>query len=391
MPTRWTFSASARTRPAPPPVSRSGPPKSPGHLAPAAPRPHPFRPCAVSSARSKRLTVRRSSWCKPRQGAPCFVSDIRRPARLACSARTVETRRQAQMRFRFSATRALAPMMMSVLGLGTLASGVAVASATAATAATAHHSDTGWIRLAHLSPNTPPVDVYLYSFGNSHAMIVLHHVAYGTVSPYERVKAGEYTVAMRGAGAKPSSQPVLSASVQITAGGAYTVAGMGPAKGLRLQVIPDRLTTPPGKSLVRVIAASLRYQKITVKANHRTLAKQLDFAHVTSYVSTPAGSFDVHFAGMGGKGSANISLAAGTIHTLVVLDSHNGLQIANLEDAAGSTVMPSGGAATGLGGTAPAPGPSPVLWVSLVAVGGLITAAGAYRMRQMRSVARHAR
>jgi len=67
--------------------------------------------------------------------------------------------------------------VLSVLGLGTLASGVAVASATAATAATAHHSSTGWIRLAHLSPNTPPVDVYLYSFGNSHAMIVLHHVA----------------------------------------------------------------------------------------------------------------------------------------------------------------------------------------------------------------------
>ena len=297
------------------------------------------------------------------------------------------------MRFRSTATRALAPMFMSVLGLGTLASGVAMASAPAVSAATAHHhATTGWIRLAHLSPNTPPVDVYLYSFGNSHAMIVLHHVAYGTVSPYERVKAGEYTVAMRGANAAPSSQPVLSTSVQITAGGAFTVAGMGPAKGLRLQVIPDKLTTPRGRSLVRVIQASLRYQKITVEANHRTLAKALIFAHVTNYVSTPPGSFDVHFAGMGAKGSSNISLNAGTIHTLVVLDaSHNGLQIANLEDAAGSAVMPIGGAATGQGGTAPVPGPSPVLWVSLVAAGALIATAGAYRMRKVRSVARHAR
>src|SRR5215470_1011186 len=243
------------------------------------------------------------------------------------------------MRFRSTVTRALAPIVMSALGLGTLASGVAVASA-----ATAHHTDTGWIRLAHLSPNTPPVDVYLYSFGNSHAMIVLHHVAYGTVSPYEQVAAGQYTVAMRTVGASPTSQPVLSTSVPIRAGGAYTVAGMGPAKGLRLQVIPDRLTTPPGKSLVRVIQASLRYQKITVDANHRTLAKNINFAHVTSYVPTPPGSFNVHFAGMGAKGSSDISLAAGTIHTLVVLDSsHNGLQIANLEDAAGSAVAPVGG------------------------------------------------
>jgi hypothetical protein len=282
---------------------------------------------------------------------------------------------------------------MSVLGLGALAAGAALAPVAAASAATAHHhGNTGWIRLAHLSPNTPPVDVYLYSFGNSHAMIVLHHVAYGTVSPYEKVAAGEYTVAMRGAGASPTSQPVLSASVQITPGGAYTVAGMGPAKGLRLQVLTDRLTTPPGRSLVRVIQASLRYQKITVMANHRTLAKGLDFAHVTNYVSTPAGSFDVHFAGMGAKGSAVVSLAAGTIHTLVVLDSANkGLEIADLEDSAGSTVMPRGGAGTGLGGTAPGPAPSPVLWASLVAAGALITVAGGYRMRKVRSVARHAR
>jgi hypothetical protein len=296
------------------------------------------------------------------------------------------------MRFRSTATRALAPIVLSVLGLGTLASGVGVASATAASAATAHHSDTGWIRLAHLSPNTPPVDVYLYSFGNSHAMIVLHHVAYGTVSPYEKVKAGEYTVAMRGAGAAATSQPVLSTSVQITAGGAFTVAGMGPAKGLRLQVLHDQLTTPPDKSLVRVIQASLRYQKITVMANRRTLAKQLNFAHVTSYVRTRPGSFDVHVAGMGGKGAADITLAAGTIHTLVVLDSsgHN-LQIANLEDAAGSGGPPSGGASTGRGGTAPVPGPSPLLWVSLVAAGALLVTAAGHRMRRVRSLARHAR
>ncbi|HEV3295876.1 MAG TPA: DUF4397 domain-containing protein, partial [Streptosporangiaceae bacterium] len=131
---------------------------------------------------------------------------------------------------------------------------------------------------------------------------------------------------------------------------------------------------------------------ITVMANHRTLAKSLDFAHVTNYVSTPPGSFDVHFAGMGGKGSADLSLGAGTIHTLVVLDAaHNNLTIANLEDSAGSAVAPVGGANTGLGGTAPRPAPSPVLWVSLVAAGALIATAGAYRMRKVRSAARHAR
>jgi len=123
--------------------------------------------------------------------------------------------------------------LLTLLGASALLLGV---PATATAYASAAATGTGWIRLAHLSPNTPAVDVYLYSFGNSSAMIVLHHVAYGTVSPYESVPAGDYSVAMRAAGASATSQPVLSTSVTIAAGHAYTVAGLGPESGLRLAV-----------------------------------------------------------------------------------------------------------------------------------------------------------
>src|ERR1700758_5745833 len=85
-------------------------------------------------------------------------------------------------------------------------------------------SGSGWIRLAHLSPNTPAVDVYLYSFGDPTAELVLHHVGYGVVSPYESLAAGDYSVAMRAAGAVDTSKPVLSTSLTVAPGGAYTVA-----------------------------------------------------------------------------------------------------------------------------------------------------------------------
>ena len=111
------------------------------------------------------------------------------------------------MRFPRITRRIIMLMAASALLLGIPAA--ATASASSAT------TGTGWIRLAHLSPNTPPVDVYLYSFGNSNAQIVLHHVAYGTVSPYEAVTAGDYSVAMRASGASASSQPVLSTSVTV--------------------------------------------------------------------------------------------------------------------------------------------------------------------------------
>jgi hypothetical protein len=289
------------------------------------------------------------------------------------------------------------PLRFATLaGLLMLAAGLLMAAAPAASAATgaaATHraGHTGWIRLAHLSPNTPPVDVYLYSFGGSKAMIVLHHVGYGAVSPYEKVASGEYTVAMRGAGAPPSSPPVLSTSVSIAAGAAYTVAGLGPAKGLRLQVLRDRLTTPSGESLVRVIQASLRNHRVTVTAGSQVLARRLLFGDVTSYGQATPGTWTVQVSGANGTVSSSITLAAGTIHTLVVLDSANGLAVDNLEDAAGSTVMPQGGAATGLGGTAPVPAPSPAPWAAVAAVGLLCTGVAAVWLRRARHQARHAR
>jgi Domain of unknown function (DUF4397) len=287
-------------------------------------------------------------------------------------------------RFRLAA---LAALLALTAGLLAAAAPAASAAAHAATATSA-----GWIRLAHLSPNTPPVDVYLYSFGDPKAKTVLRHVGYGDVSPYMKVASGQYSVAMRGAGAKPGSPPVLSTSVHIAAGAAYTVAGLGPAKALRLAVLHDRLTTPKGKSLVRVIQASLRDHKVTVTAGSQVLAHQLGFGEVTRYRAARAGTWTVHVAGGAGMATQPVTLAAGTIHTLVVLDGAGGsLMIDNLQDAAGSAIMPHGGVATGLGGTAPGPAPSPAPWAAAAAAGLLCSAAAAYWLRRARHQARHAR
>ena len=253
---------------------------------------------------------------------------------------------------------------------------------------TGSSSSVGWIRLAHLSPNTPAVDVYLYSFGNSSAMIVLHHVAYGEVSPYERVAAGEYSVAMRAAGAAAASAAVLSTSVQIGDGHAYTVAGMGPESGLRLAVLDDRLTTPHGRALVRVIQASLKQHVVTVTSGGHPLARNLAFGKVGSYASIPAGTETVQVTadppGAAGAtlASRSVALAAETVHTLVVLDGANGLEIVDLEDAGGNTAVPVGSVATGFGGTAPHGPSSPVPWLVLTAAGSGLALAGAFRLRR---------
>jgi Domain of unknown function (DUF4397) len=282
-------------------------------------------------------------------------------------------------------------------GLALVASGALLALTAAAgpaAAATAHtpaSSGYGWVRLAHLSPNTPPVDVYLYSYGKPNAMIVLHHVSYGTVSPYERVPHGEYTVAMRGVGASPSSTPVLSNNLMVHPGHAYTVAGMGPFKALRLQVLDDQLTTPRGKSLVRVIQASLKEHHVTVTAGRATLANNLAFASVTGFGTDRPGTWMVHAKGGTESWAGQVTLTPGTIHTLVVLDSSSGLKVTDLTDAAGSSVLPNGGAATGFGGTAPAPGSSPLPWLAALVAGALLALAGGYRLRRAKAAGRHSR
>jgi Domain of unknown function (DUF4397) len=259
---------------------------------------------------------------------------------------------------------------------------LAIPAAAVATASAA--TTTGWIRLAHLSPNTPAVDVYLYSFGDSSAQIVLHHVAYGTVSPYEQVPTGDYTVAMRAAGAAATSAPVLSASVDVAAGHAYTVAGLGPESGLRLQVLDDQLTTPSGQAMVRIIQASLKQSVVSVNWGSDTLNGSLKFGSVSSYKTVSPGTATLTVSGGGEHATASVPLAAGTVHTLVVLDGAKGLQIDDLLDAAGSAVDPAGGAATGFGGMAPHAPSSPLPWLAAIGAGLLLAAAGGLRLRSRR-------
>jgi len=272
----------------------------------------------------------------------------------------------------------------ATLSLGTVAG-------TAAASASSMSSGMGWVRCAHLSPNTAPVDIYMYSFGDPKAMDVLRHVPYGDVGMYMKMPAGEYTAAIRKAGAPAGTVPVLSASFMVHAGRAYTVAAIGPANALRLQALNDRLTTPHGRSLVRVIQASLKEHQVTVQAGSATLASNLAFGSVTPYGADKPGHWMLHAAGGSETWSGKVKLSAGSIHTLVVLDSPTGLKVTNLMDAAGSAMMPEGGVDTGLGGTAPGPAPSPLLWLAGLATGLLLAAAAAIRLHRNRAMPRHAR
>jgi hypothetical protein len=270
-------------------------------------------------------------------------------------------------------TRRLGRGTAAILAAVPLAAAVLVL---AAPAASAQSTPDGFIRLAHLSPNTPAVDVYLYSFGSPSTQPVLQHVSYGSVSAFQPVPAGVYGVAMRPAGAAASTMPVVSGSVTVNPGDAYTVAALGPASGLRLSVFPDPQTTPAGSALVQVIQASLQQHTVSVMAGSSQLASNLAFGTATSFVPAPAGTWSVRAAGPSQTASQQVSLGADTVHTLVVLDGQQGLAIDDLMDAAGSTVMPKSGVQTGFGGAAARPGAGLLPWAAAGLTGLAMIAIG---------------
>jgi hypothetical protein len=177
----------------------------------------------------------------------------------------------------------------------------------------------GWVRCANLSQGAPE-DVYLYSFGNPENPIVLSHQDYGGVASYLPVSAGEYTVAVRPVGAAASSPASVTTSFMVNSGTNYTMASMGSASGRRLQVLQDRIAGLAGQVLVRVIQASSKPLRVTVSVGSDTLARQLASGSVTSYQAVPPGTPTVVFSTPAGHAAMPVTLAAGSVHTIVVLD-----------------------------------------------------------------------
>ena len=265
--------------------------------------------------------------------------------------------------------------LAAVTGLLAGTAALVAATSPAASAAPAASQD-AWVRIAHLSPKAPAMDIYLYPFGEPGQQIVLRDVSYGDVSPYMAVSPGQYSVAMRGFGAPASSPPALITSFMVSARAPYTVAALGPDPGLRVEVLKDRMATPAGKALVRVLQASLKEHQVTVSYGPDVLARQLAFGLATSYAAVSPGARTVQFTATGEHTAMPVKLAADSVHTIVVLDDSSGLKVDALLDAAGSQIMPKGGVATGFGGTAPRLPGSPAPWLLTITAGALLASAG---------------
>ncbi len=252
------------------------------------------------------------------------------------------------------------------------------------------------MRGAHFSPDTGAVDVYLTAFSGGTSTLWLSSVSYGDVSSYSPIAAGVYAVSMRPHGAAASTAPVLTWTVDIAAGSAYTAAAVGMNSQLRGIVLQDS-TTPPAAhtGLVRVIQASSQAGHVSVTAtNGPVVVSDIAYGSASDYAAVPAGSWSLVTQSSTQpslSNTVNVSVGSGTLSSIVVLDqAGGGIVVRDVLDSSGASTIPGGSVSAGGGGTARAASSTADTELSIGAFGiaALLALFGALRWRRMRESVR---
>ncbi|WP_084509902.1 DUF4397 domain-containing protein [Haloplanus natans] len=162
--------------------------------------------------------------------------------------------------------------------------------------ATETPSGSASLRVAHMSPNAPNVDVY------ADGSAVLEDVAFGAVSDYLEVPAGERQLRITPAG--QSGTTVFEGAVPVESGTAYTVAAVGEVGDMADQpfeplVLEDDNSDPGGDmARVRLVHASpdAPAVDVTLASNGDVLFDGVAFGE-SGYVTVPAGDYTLQIRG----------------------------------------------------------------------------------------------
>ena len=152
------------------------------------------------------------------------------------------------------------------------------------------------VRVSHMSPNAPNVDVYVDDSA------VLEDVPFGTTSGYLELAAGDHTVEITAAGDPDTS--VFSGDVTVEAGTDYTVAAIGEIgddadEAFRPLILEDDNSDPGGDTArVRAVHASpdAPAVDITVNSTGDVLFDGVAFGG-SGYVEVPANDYTLQIRG----------------------------------------------------------------------------------------------
>lgn len=181
----------------------------------------------------------------------------------------------------------------------------------------AAQDDMAQVRVIHASPDAPAVDVYV----NGEVVDALTGVPFFTASDFLSLPAGDQQVAVAPAGTSVDDA-VISATVTLESGVAYSIAAVGLLENIQAQVYQENLApTAAGEARVYVYHFSPDAPAVDIRlADGTVLAEGLAFPN-KGELNVPEGTYDLQVVPSGETEPVVIDLAgtaleAGTLYSV---------------------------------------------------------------------------
>jgi hypothetical protein len=170
---------------------------------------------------------------------------------------------------------------------------------TATTLAAAAHA--GNVRIAHLSPDAPEVDVLV------NGQIAFECVSFNEITDYAALPEGEYLVQVVPTGA--SEPVVIETTLAVPSEGDFTAAAINPLDSITAALFEDDNQRIPGTTRVRFVHASpgTPAVDIAIADGGAVLFPDVSYGESGGYIDVPAGSYDLE-ARVAGTNTVALSL-----------------------------------------------------------------------------------
>ena len=173
---------------------------------------------------------------------------------------------------------------------------------------------TAMVRVAHMSPGAPSVDVTVNN------QTAFSRLAFKEATQYAPLPGGSYNAKVTPAG---QAQPVvIDANLDLTPGQALTVVATGELPGIQPLVLEDNNAAPPaGQAKVRFVHAAPDAPAVDIAVRDGpVLFPAVAFRGVGEYAAVPAGTYTLEVRPAGQSTAVltvpDVSLSAGQIVTL---------------------------------------------------------------------------
>lgn len=182
------------------------------------------------------------------------------------------------------------------------------------------------VRVLHLSPDAPNVDVLLGTT-EANKTTILSDVAFRGVSPYLPVATGNYFIDVV---PTAGGAPVIDVNnLAINGSTFYSVAAVNVLASIEPLVLIDDNTINPTQARLRVVHASPNAPAVDIAVDGLgTVLSNVNFKDASNYLQVPGGSYTIRVLQAGTSNEVfvvpNLQLNAGTVYSAWAVGLLNG-------------------------------------------------------------------